>query len=402
MLVQYATTFFTCLALALQLSWSLTLVILSSIPLLVFVQAASQSLAVPLYGAERSSSSKVGTLVSRSTKAIGTVKAFNAQAFESGLVDKLLEQAQKAYAKCWAVWGVTAGLTQFILFSMFAQGFWFGAHLVRSGKLSSGNVMAVFWACLVASSNLQLCVPLLVVLTKGKGAMVELDTLINTPSPTHPGLPTATSPMTPNRKSFPRQAEMAKIVPHGKTHGAFSLHNIQFSYISRPTQLTLDVEEMYLPSGETTFIVGSSGSGKSTISQLLLGLYAPQSGTILLDDREMRFLDDTWLRRHVGSVTQTCVLFDMTVAENVAIGVESDGRRRQDVSREEVERVCTAALMHEFVRDLPEGYDTPLGAGGASLSGGQRQRMAIARALLRDPTILILGEFHIRLHFIVN
>ncbi|KAG8895937.1 hypothetical protein FRB99_000257 [Tulasnella sp. 403] len=311
MLVQYLTTFITCLVLALVVSWSLTLVILSSIPLLVFIQGISQNLAIPLYNRERTSSSSAGTHIERAVRSITTVKAFNAQTREKRIVDVLIQAAKTAYSRCCMVWGVTAGLTQFILFAMFVQGFWFGSKLVRDGSITPGQVMAVFWACLIASSNLQLCIPLLI----------------------------------------------------------------------------------YLPDGETTFIVGGSGSGKSTIAQLLLRMYEPTCGTILFDDRDLRFLDPNYVKRHVAAVTQTCVLFDMTVHENVAMGlVGHEGRRPQDATREEIERVCRAALMHEFIRDLPDGYDTRLGTSGASLSGGQRQRLAIARALLRDPTVLILDE----------
>ncbi|KIO30112.1 hypothetical protein M407DRAFT_225395 [Tulasnella calospora MUT 4182] len=409
MLVQYVTTFITCLVLALIVSWALTLVILSSIPLLVFVQGLSQSFTIPLYNAERSQSAAAGTHIERTVRNIPTVKAFNAQQKEQNKVNHLLEVARQAYRRCCVAWGLTSGMMQFILWAMFVQGFWFGSKLVREGKLTPGQVMAVFWACLVASSNLQLCVPLLVVLTKGKAAMSNLDTLIHAPTPPAPStqIPTKslmspTTPRTPlsTRKSFPHlrsrnsgNQEMTRIIPSGKAHGAFSLHNIRFAYPSRPDVPILNVEEIYLPSAETTFVVGGSGSGKSTVSHLLLRLYQPASGTILFDDRDIRYLDEKYVRSHVAAVAQTCVLFDMSVHDNVAIGVAGGGMRRpQDVTREEVERVCRAGLMHEFIRDLPDGYETKLGTAGASLSGGQRQRLAIARALLRDPTVLILDE----------
>ena len=144
-----------------------------------------------------------------------------------------------------------------------------------------------------------------------------------------------------------------------------------------------------------TFIVGGSGSGKSTVAQLLSRLYSPQSGSLSLDGADMQYIDEEWIRQHIAVVAQGCVLFEGTVHDNVAMGVAGCGnetRTPEDVTREEVVDVCTAALMHEFVRDLPLGYDTKLGTAGMSLSGGQRQRLAIARALLRDPTVLILGE----------
>lgn len=159
---------------------------------------------------------------------------------------------------------------------------------------------------------------------------------------------------------------------------------------------------MFLPIHEFTFIVGGSGSGKSTLAQLLSRLYQPSSGTIFLSGQDLAFLDEQWVRQHVAVVSQNCILFDMTVHENVAMGLAGAGgiRRPEDVTREEVVSACTAALMHDFVKELPQGYDTRLGTGGANLSGGQKQRLAIARAQIRNPTVLILGKFSFFRYFI--
>ena len=145
-----------------------------------------------------------------------------------------------------------------------------------------------------------------------------------------------------------------------------------------------------------TFVVGESGSGKSSVAQLLVHLYTPSLGLIALDDQDTSYIDEKWLRENVAVVSQSCILFSGSIHDNVALGVAGVRRRPEQVTREEVERVCTAALMQEFVRELPDGYDTQLSNGGGSgagvsLSGGQKQRLAIARAMLRDPTVLILG-----------
>ena len=162
-----------------------------------------------------------------------------------------------------------------------------------------------------------------------------------------------------------------------------------------PTQVRAlyDLSLVVAP-GELVAVMGPSGSGKSTLAQLLLRMYNPTTGSIFLDDQELSFLDEDFTRHHIAAVSQNCILFDMSVHDNVAMGLAFPGSARKpaDVSREEVVKVCRAALMHEFVSDLPDGYDTQLGTNGANLSGGQKQRLAIARALLRNPTVLILGE----------
>lgn len=390
MLVQYLTTCITCLLLAFTRSWALTLVILSAVPLLTLIQVFSQAVAGPLLSTERAQAAVAGTLIERAVTAIATVKAFNAVQYEEASLDAVLSRLKLADRKLNAVWGLTSSFSQFVMMGMFVQGFWFGSKLVRDGKIAPGDVMAVFWACLIATSNLQMCIPQFIVVAKGKFAVVSLLSLLDDSAKHIPASPSGTGFP---RLARPRSSHLRKIVPN-KCYGEIGLHDVTFAYPSRPTAPVLQHISLYLAANETTFIVGGSGSGKSTIAQLLLQMYAPQSGYIYLDDQDISFLDEAWTTEHLASVSQDCILFDMSVHDNVAIGVVgSNHRDPKDVSRAEVVEACTAALIHEFVRDLPDGYETKLGTGGANLSGGQKQRLAIARAQLRNPSVLILGEF---------
>ncbi|KAL5520889.1 HST6 [Sanghuangporus sanghuang] len=463
MLLQYLTTCIACLVLAFMRSWALTLVILSGVPILTVIQIISQRFAGPLVNAERVYTGVAASFIERALGAIATVKAFNAQSAEQAALNPALDTIDKVTVKVNAVWGATSGCSQFVSMAMFVQGFWFGAFLVRRGSASAGDVMAVFWACLIAASNLQLCIPQFITLAKGKFAMVSLVTLISPPPPPAPASIASEVENKPFRNSqastssnltplpfSPRQ--QAKFRSHSRTSsnasrpsrasrsprrsrpiplrkirpsrclGEFSLHEVTFAYPSRPTIPVLKNISMYFPAGEMTFVVGGSGSGKSSVAQLLVRLYSPSGsggGIVALDDQDIEYLDERWLREHVAVVSQSCILFSGTIHDNVALGAcvapltnpdsafnfpsvsnsnsgEVPRRRPEDVTREEVERVCTAALMHEFVRDLPDGYDTKLNSGGngagVSLSGGQKQRLAIARAMLRDPTVLVLDE----------
>ncbi len=394
LLVQHITTCLTCLALGFLRSWSLTLVILTVVPLIVILQMISQRLAGPPLAVERAQLGFAATLVERAVSAISTVKAFNASTHEQSAFLSVTQRIQSLAWKVNRVWAVTSGFNQFIALGMFVQGFWFGAKLVRDGKVEVGNVMAVFWACLIATTNFQMCIPHLITLTKGKCAMSALIALVEAPTPSPgPGRLVKRPSVALSLLTKRKPGTIRKIVPD-KCAGEINLHEVTFAYPSRPSFPVLKNATIYIPPSETTFIVGGSGSGKSTISQLLLRMYDVQQGSISLDDQDVEYLDTDWTRQHIAAVSQGAILFDMTVHDNVAMGLAGPGskRRPQDATREEVIEACQIALLHRFIEDLPDGYDTRLGNGGANLSGGQRQRLAIARAILRDPTVLILGK----------
>ena len=165
--------------------------------------------------------------------------------------------------------------------------------------------------------------------------------------------------------------------------GAVRFENVRFAYSTGGDvlhDLTLDI-----PAGETHAIVGATGSGKSTVVKLLLRLYEPRDGRVLVDDVPINQLSFASLRGAMGFVSQDVFLFQGTVRENLTYG-------RPDATDDEVVRAATLAEAHTFIEALPEGYDTVVGERGQKLSGGQRQRLTIARAILRDPAILVLDE----------
>jgi ATP-binding cassette subfamily B protein len=176
--------------------------------------------------------------------------------------------------------------------------------------------------------------------------------------------------------------ERAHAPAPGRARGQVELDDVTFSYApGRPalTGLSLRAE-----AGERVAIVGRSGAGKSTVGALMARFYDPDRGRVLIDGRDARDYELSWLRAQVGILLQDSVLFSGTVAENIAYGT--------DAGRDEVVEAAKAAAAHEFIGRLPDGYDTVLGPRGVGLSGGQRQRIGIARTLLRDPAILVLDE----------
>lgn len=166
--------------------------------------------------------------------------------------------------------------------------------------------------------------------------------------------------------------------------GAVRLDHVSFRY--RPDgRVVLDDLCLEIPAGQVVGIVGPSGSGKSTLAKLVQRLYVPEKGRVLVDGVDVALVDPAWLRRQIGVVLQENVLFNRTIRENIALADPA-------VPMERVIAAARLAGAHDFIAELPEGYDTPVGERGATLSGGQRQRIAIARALIGDPRILVFDE----------
>jgi ATP-binding cassette subfamily B protein len=170
--------------------------------------------------------------------------------------------------------------------------------------------------------------------------------------------------------------------------GEIRIENLQFFYASAGETPTLHNISLTIPAGQTVAFVGSTGSGKSTLVKLLLRFYTPQQGRILLDGQAIDSLNLQDLRRAIGYVAQDAFLSDASVADNIAYG-EQD---RAAVSDEAIAAAARAAEATEFIEKLPLGFATRLGERGQKLSGGQRQRLALARAILKDPPILVLDE----------
>jgi ATP-binding cassette, subfamily B, bacterial len=179
---------------------------------------------------------------------------------------------------------------------------------------------------------------------------------------------------------IPREGKV--LVPDA-VRGAIAIDRLSFAY--EPGHPVLNDISLNIPAGSTVAFVGTTGSGKTTLIKLLLRFYAPQKGKILLDGQDIAQIALKDLRRHVGIVSQDVFLFDGTVAENIAYAFP-------DCPRDKIVEAATLAEAHEFIDRLPQGYDTLVGERGQKLSGGQKQRLAIARAVIRQPPILIFDE----------
>jgi len=239
----------------------------------------------------------------------------------------------------------------------------FGATLVINGSLTVGELVAFNMLAGRVSGPVLRLAQVWQDFHQARLSIQRLGDILNTvPEPAY----------SPGRAALPA------------VRGEVAFEHVRFRYRLDGPEVLQDVS-LLIPAGQVVGIVGSSGSGKSTLAKLVQRLYIPEGGRVLVDGIDLAAVDPSWLRRQVGVVLQENVLFNRSVRDNIALADPA-------MPMEHVVAAAKLAGAHEFILELPEGYDTVVGERGSSLSGGQRQRVAIARALTTNPRILIFDE----------
>lgn len=353
---------------SLALCWKLTLVGLASAPVLYGLTRTFEAIS----GKWESKSNDVGEAAnSIFTETFANIRVVRALTLEGYFHKKYLKAAFRALKvglKRSALSGFFFGLSDCGIIFVTALIFYYGAVLASSGNYSVEDILTVFTMLLFSIANANAIVAFVPQLNSSRDTATRLLRLANLPykqSHEHTG-----------------HVRLSGL-------GPVEFSDLSFSYPSRPSAPVLSSLSLSLNSNMTTALVGASGSGKSTITSLLLGLYSPTSGTLTYNFFPISALHLPTLRALVTMVPQNPTLISASIATNIAYALPENSPL---ASMQNIRAAATAAGIDDFISSLPHGYETPIGAGGTGLSGGQAQRIAVARAIARRPKLLVLDE----------
>jgi ATP-binding cassette subfamily B protein len=351
------------------------MMVFTSPRLSAFVLAAIPVIVLPLYGfgraVRRRSRSAQDTLADATAYAaelIGAVRTLQAFTYEKLASTRFAGAVERAFlAACDSIRAraILTAIAIFLVFSSVVLVLWVGAQDVMAGNITPGRLSQFVLYALFAATGLGQLSEVWGEISQAAGAAERLFEILAVK-------PVIEPPARPVALPDPARGEVA-------------FNDVRFSYPARTDAPVLDGVSFSVRRGEKVAIVGPSGAGKSTVFHLILRFYDPISGSITYDGVPLPDADPSDLRRHIALVPQDAVVFAATVADNIRFG-------RPDASEAEVKRAAEFALADEFIRRMPQGFDTEIGERGVTLSGGQRQRIAIARAVLRDAPLLLLDE----------
>jgi len=373
--IQSASAFTAAFIVAFVTNAKLTGITVCIVPLIVLATGCTAGLDA---GYETKMLAIYGRAGSFAEDVIGSMRTVHAFGARPKLVEKyndFLEAAHKIGKKKSPIYMIMFSTEFFAVYAGFSLAFWQGLRMYNSGEIeTSGTIVTVLFSVVVAATSLTQLAPNIITFTSATSAAAVLF------------------------KCIDRKSEIDPLSDAGKRpnqiDGHIQLSSVNFTYPIRPNAPVLQDFTLDVPPGKVTALVGASGSGKSTIVALMERWYNPTSGTIMLDGHSVKDLNLRWLRTNIRLVQQEPVLFMGTVFENIRhglIGTKWEASS-EDEQRQLVVEACKLANAHDFVSELPEGYDTECGERAGLLSGGQKQRIAIARSIISQPAVLLLDE----------
>ncbi|KAF8031806.1 hypothetical protein BT93_D0885 [Corymbia citriodora subsp. variegata] len=307
---------------------------------------------------------KAGTIAEQAVSSIRTVYAFVGESKTLSEFSKALEGSVKLGLRQGLAKGLAIGSNS-IVFAIWSFMAYYGSRMVMYHGYKGGTVYVVGMAVTVGGMAFGTALSNIKYFSEGCSAGERIEEVIKRVPPIDP------------------ENMEGETIPN--LEGNIEFGHVKFAYPSRPENIIFTDFSLTIPSGKTLALVGGSGSGKSTVISLLQRFYDPLSGQILLDGIAINKLQIKWLRSQMGLVSQEPTLFATSIKENILFG-------KENAEMKEVIEAAMASIAHNFITQLPQGYDTQVGERGIQLSGGQKQRIAIARAIIKAPRILLLDE----------